>query len=74
MINILCYGDSNTYGYDPHTGGRYDESVRWPCRLQTYLGDEYHLIEAGLNPGFENPGSMEEPPAMMILIWRMSTP
>ena len=52
MINILCYGDSNTYGYDPHTGGRYDESVRWPCRLQTYLGDEYHLIEAGLNPGF----------------------
>lgn len=49
MINILCYGDSNTYGYDPHTGGRYDESVRWPCRLQSYLGDEYHVIEAGLN-------------------------
>lgn len=49
MINILCYGDSNTYGYDPHTGGRYDESIRWPSRLQSYLGDEYKIIEAGLN-------------------------
>lgn len=49
MINILCYGDSNTYGYDPHTGDRYDESIRWPSRLQSYLGGEYNVIEAGLN-------------------------
>ena len=49
MINILCYGDSNTFGYDPHTGGRYDENVRWPGRLQDCLGDQYHVIEAGLN-------------------------
>lgn len=28
---LLCYGDSNTYGYDPRSylGGRYPESVRW---------------------------------------------
>jgi len=28
---IVCYGDSNTYGYDPRSylGGRYPEVVRW---------------------------------------------
>lgn len=28
---LLCYGDSNTYGYDPRSylGGRYPKSVRW---------------------------------------------
>ncbi len=28
---ILCFGDSNTYGYDPRSylGGRYPASVRW---------------------------------------------
>ena len=27
---ILCYGDSNTYGYDPraYLGGRYPKAVR----------------------------------------------
>ncbi len=34
---ILCYGDSNTYGYDPRSclGGRYPETVRWTARLQS---------------------------------------
>ena len=33
---ILCYGDSNTYGYDPRSylGGRYQESVRWASLLE----------------------------------------
>lgn len=33
---ILCYGDSNTYGYDPRSylGGRYPKSVRWTGRLE----------------------------------------
>lgn len=28
---IICYGDSNTYGYDPRIGssGRFDKSIRW---------------------------------------------
>ena len=32
---LLCYGDSNTYGYDPRSylGGRYPESVRWTALL-----------------------------------------
>ena len=45
---ILCYGDSNTWGYIP-TGGRYDEETRWPMRLQQLLGDVYAVIEEGFN-------------------------
>ena len=43
---ILCFGDSNTYGYDPR-GGRYDEDTRWPTRLGKLLGDDYTVIEEG---------------------------
>lgn len=30
-MNVICYGDSNTYGYDPrgYFGGRYDADSRW---------------------------------------------
>lgn len=49
MINILCYGDSNTWGYNPYNGSRYDENTRWTCLLQKKLGLEYNTIEAGLN-------------------------
>ena len=32
---LLCYGDSNTYGYDPRSylGERYPKSVRWTALL-----------------------------------------
>ena len=29
MKNLLCFGDSNTYGYDPETKHRYAFSERW---------------------------------------------
>ena len=45
---ILCFGDSNTYGYIP-TGGRYDENTRWPMRMQRLLGEGYAVIEEGFN-------------------------
>lgn len=45
---ILCYGDSNTYGYIP-SGGRYDEDTRWPMRMQRLLGDGYAIVEEGFN-------------------------
>ncbi len=48
---ILCYGDSNTYGYiAAGNGRRYGENIRWPQYLQKLLGDEYCIIEEGL-PG-----------------------
>ncbi len=46
---IVCFGDSNTYGYDPETGGRYDEKTRWPRRLADLLGDGYEIFEEGQN-------------------------
>ncbi len=49
MINILCYGDSNTYGFDPLTGLRYPQDVRWTGRLRKLLGEEYNIIEEGCN-------------------------
>ncbi len=49
MTTVLCYGDSNTYGYVPETGMRYPKSVRYPGRLQMLLGEEYAVIEEGCN-------------------------
>ncbi|MDD2980639.1 MAG: SGNH/GDSL hydrolase family protein [Hespellia sp.] len=48
MKNILCFGDSNTYGYIPDESGRFDSDTRWTGRLQKMLGEEYHIIEEGL--------------------------
>ena len=49
MKTILCYGDSNTYGYDPRNGGRYPREVRWTTILQNILGSEYEVVSEGLN-------------------------
>ncbi|SHK05088.1 SGNH/GDSL hydrolase family protein [Hespellia stercorisuis] len=48
MTNVLCFGDSNTYGYIPDGSGRFSRSVRWTGLLQEMLGREYHIIEEGL--------------------------
>ncbi len=47
-FRILCYGDSNTYGFIPGRGGRYNCHTRWPGRLQELLGGGYQIIEEGL--------------------------
>ena len=47
MINILCFGDSNTFGTNP-SGGRWDLHERWPSVLQDELGMNYRVIEEGL--------------------------
>lgn len=38
---ILCYGDSNTWGYIPEIGTRYEEDMRYPGVLAAELGREY---------------------------------
>lgn len=49
MKQILCFGDSNTYGLIPKENGRYEWGVRWTSILNNKLGlDEYHVIEEGL--------------------------
>jgi lysophospholipase L1-like esterase len=46
---ILCYGDSNTWGYDPVTKDRFDAETRWTRVLGSALGRDYEIIEEGLN-------------------------
>lgn len=35
---ILCIGDSNTWGYIPGSGERYEKNVRWTESLHRCLG------------------------------------
>ena len=48
-MRILCFGDSNTYGYDPRGffGGRYSEDDRWVDLLADQTG--YEVRNAGAN-------------------------
>lgn len=46
---ILCYGDSNTWGYIPRKATRFAPDVRWTGVVQKILGDEFLIIEEGLN-------------------------
>ena len=49
MKQILCYGDSNTWGADPADDARrFEWPVRWPGVLQRELGDDCHVVEEGL--------------------------
>jgi lysophospholipase L1-like esterase len=49
MPVIVAFGDSNTWGYDPATGGRYPRAERWPSVLQRELGAQFEVIAEGLN-------------------------
>jgi len=55
MKTILCYGDSNTWGFlpneeepDPATT-RYPWHIRWPGVLQSLMGEEYRVVENAIN-------------------------
>jgi lysophospholipase L1-like esterase len=54
MKSILCFGDSNTWGFIPESiteafPRRHPREVRWPGVMQRELGAEYHVIEEGQN-------------------------
>lgn len=54
MRNVLFFGDSNTYGFDPEsraagTGERFSADVRWCGVAARELGSGWHVIEEGLN-------------------------
>jgi lysophospholipase L1-like esterase len=55
-MKILCIGDSNTYGYDPHSyiGSRYPEDIRWTDRVMASWNNEnpdneWNMINLGVN-------------------------
>ena len=62
MKKILCFGDSNTYGFIPQNGKRYPENIRWSGILKSKLNPDYQVIEAGCNNRtgfFDNPAGKE---------------
>lgn len=48
-MKVICYGDSNTWGYDPRSrlGERYPPDSRWPDLLAAHTG--WEVLNQGLN-------------------------
>jgi lysophospholipase L1-like esterase len=47
---VLCFGDSNTWGFVPSgNGARFDWETRWPGVLQGLLGKDWRVLEEGLS-------------------------
>ena len=49
LKKILCFGDSNTYGYIPNNGARYDKNTRWTGVLSLLSHGKFEIIEDGCN-------------------------
>jgi lysophospholipase L1-like esterase len=50
MRTIVCYGDSNTWGYVPGSNGeRFPPEARWPVRLGAALGGGFDVVAEGLS-------------------------
>ncbi len=45
---IVIFGDSNTWGYDAKSGGRFNEEIRWPMVAAKLLGESCRVYEEGL--------------------------
>ena len=56
MKKIICYGDSNTYGFNTTDGTRFDENTRWTKILEKNIGEGDLIQEEGMNnrTGFVN--------------------
>lgn len=66
-MRVLCFGDSNTYGFDPRSflGDRYPAEVRWPEYLASLTG--WEVRNEGLN-GREiprRPGELDRAAALI---------
>lgn len=49
MDKVLCFGDSNTYGYIPGGNARYPENIRWTGILgKKFESENIKVIEEGL--------------------------
>ena len=66
-MKVICFGDSNTYGYDPrgYFGGRYDADSRWVDILAAETG--WAICNMGQN-GREIPASAPTFPAYTDLL------
>ena len=66
-MKILCFGDSNTYGFDPRSffGEQYAPEIRWTGRLAQV--SDWDIIDAGQN-GREIPCSSYEYSALRQIV------
>ena len=72
-MNVICFGDSNTYGYDPRSwlGGRYGADSRWVDILAAETG--WTVCNWGEN-GREIPGTAPAfPPDTDLLLLMLGT-
>lgn len=63
MKKILCYGDSNTFGFNPQNCTRYDKNTRWSGILSKLLENKFEIIEEGMNNRtgfFKNPEGLKQ--------------
>lgn len=49
MKTVLCYGDSNAWGFIPAKATRYEYEQRWPGIVAGILGGEYRIIEDSIS-------------------------
>ena len=66
LMNILCFGDSNTWGYKPDKSGRYDENI-WSgidaasVAVSRNLANEYRKIALQNHAAFLNASDFAAP-------------
>ena len=67
-MKILCFGDSNTYGYDPRSffGGRYPADIRWTGLLARETG--WDVVNGGMNGRSIPAGGFVSPPHADLLL------
>ena len=49
MKKVLCFGDSNTFGFNPTNGSRLNKTSRWTGILQNLCKNNFQIVEAGCN-------------------------
>jgi lysophospholipase L1-like esterase len=50
MRTLVCFGDSNTWGFDPaRPDERFDRGVRWPSIVADALAGQWEVVAEGLN-------------------------
>lgn len=72
MKQLLCFGDSNTWGYSPVNGERYPWGVRWTSLLEEKL-DGWRVLEEGLcgrtskvdDPNYKNRSGLDALPVIL---------
>jgi lysophospholipase L1-like esterase len=70
-MNVICFGDSNTYGYDPrgYFGGRYDADSRWVDILAAETGwTVYNMGQNGREIPFAAPAFPADTDLLIIML------